>query len=297
MTSSVETSYVYDGWNPIAEYTDTTLQKVYTWGTDLSGSLQGAGGVGGLLSVIDASGNHSYPTYDGNGNVSEYLALDSTTSPASAVIEAHYEYDSFGNTTAATGAKIDAFAHRFSTKLLEEETGYYYYGYRYYSPITGTWPSRDPIGENHKTGEFNLYAFVNNEVTSKWDYLGLKCCPVETKTPLKKGHICCDGTQIKKGRGNVHGKKCNCIKKGGVWTTVLQCDYNGDLTKCLLENSPSSSAARVGGIGLGIGSWLAQNQAVSLAFTKAGVALAALDWVTGAGLCGAPKCCIKNSIF
>ena len=43
--------FIYDAWNPIAQYTGNTLEKRYTWGMDLSGSLQGAGGVGGLLSV------------------------------------------------------------------------------------------------------------------------------------------------------------------------------------------------------------------------------------------------------
>ncbi len=74
---SATTVYVYDEWNPIAEYAGTyTLTKTYTWGLDLSGSLQGAGGVGGLLSVTDhgsLSTDHFYPAFDSNGNVSEYL--------------------------------------------------------------------------------------------------------------------------------------------------------------------------------------------------------------------------------
>ena len=36
--------YVYDAWNVIAEYSGTSLSKTYLWGTDLSGSQQGAGG-------------------------------------------------------------------------------------------------------------------------------------------------------------------------------------------------------------------------------------------------------------
>ena len=45
-----------------------------------------------------------------------------------------------------------------------------YYGYRYYDPVTGRWPSRDPIGER---GGMNLYGFVNNDGVNKWDNLGL----------------------------------------------------------------------------------------------------------------------------
>lgn len=44
------------------------------------------------------------------------------------------------------------------------------YGYRYYDPVTGRWPSRDPIGEN---GGINLYGMVGNDAVGRWDYLGL----------------------------------------------------------------------------------------------------------------------------
>ncbi|WP_129589686.1 RHS repeat domain-containing protein [Rubritalea profundi] len=58
--AGVVTNFVYDGWNPIAEFTGTTLSKSYVWGMDLSGSMQGAGGVGGLLAVAEGSAIH-YP--------------------------------------------------------------------------------------------------------------------------------------------------------------------------------------------------------------------------------------------
>jgi len=44
-----------------------------------------------------------------------------------------------------------------------------YYGYRYYDPKTGKWPSRDPIEEE---GGVNLYGFVGNDGVNRWDYLG-----------------------------------------------------------------------------------------------------------------------------
>ena len=44
-----------------------------------------------------------------------------------------------------------------------------FYGYRYYDPLTGRWPSRDPIGEK---GGKNLYGFVGNTPAAMWDYLG-----------------------------------------------------------------------------------------------------------------------------
>jgi RHS repeat-associated protein len=160
---------VYDGWNPVAEYSISNNQysifKSFTWGMDLSGTLQGAGGVGGLLMVSEISNSqisNYYPTYDGNGNVSEYL--DST-----GAVVAHYEYDPFGKTTVASGSKAQDFSHRFSTKPLDLTTGLYYYGYRYYDPVTGRWPSRDPIEEN---GGVNLYSMVTNDVLNAIDVLG-----------------------------------------------------------------------------------------------------------------------------
>jgi RHS repeat-associated protein len=140
------------------------VSRTRTWGLDLSGSLQGAGGVGGLLADGDALGGLWYPTYDGNGNVSEYLSKTAATT-------AHYEYDAFGNTVFASGAlSAPAFACRFSTKALDPETGWYYYGYRYYDAVRGRWINRDPIEED---GGVNLYGIVNNNTVNNWDRLGL----------------------------------------------------------------------------------------------------------------------------
>jgi RHS repeat-associated protein len=44
-----------------------------------------------------------------------------------------------------------------------------YYGYRYYDPVTGRWPSRDPIGER---GGINLYGMVKNDTLNAVDVLG-----------------------------------------------------------------------------------------------------------------------------
>ena len=46
-----------------------------------------------------------------------------------------------------------------------------YYGYRYYDPKTGRWPSRDPIEEE---GGVNLYGFVGNDGVTSYDILGLE---------------------------------------------------------------------------------------------------------------------------
>ena len=162
----------YDGWNLIFEISNSPSQtettKSFLWGHDLSGSLQGAGGVGGLLAVTESDGSTYYPAYDGNGNVMGYYAADTGESVA------EFEYGPFGELIRATGSKQDVFNFRFSTKYEDAETGLLYYGFRYYDPVTGRWLSRDPIGEN---GGLNLYGMVGNSPVNLWDYLGLASVP------------------------------------------------------------------------------------------------------------------------
>jgi len=47
--------------------------------------------------------------------------------------------------------------------------GVAYYGYRYYDPVTGRWPSRDPIEES---GGINLYGFLGSDGVNEVDVLG-----------------------------------------------------------------------------------------------------------------------------
>ena len=170
--------FIYDGWNVIAEITGgngTVLSKTHHWGTDLSGSMQRAGGVGGLLATTHHEGSTSdtyYPCYDGNGNIAAYLDESSD-------VAAHFEYSAFGQVVASGGAKADEFAYRFSTKPEDKTTGLLYYGFRYYDPVTGRWPSRDPIEEE---GGLNIYGFLSNAGLVDIDYLGLSQCD-------KKEHV------------------------------------------------------------------------------------------------------------
>jgi RHS repeat-associated protein len=132
------------------------------WGADLSGTAQGAGGVGGLLLRESSANGASYYHYDGNGNVT---ALTSTTG----TVQAAYTYGPFGETLRAAGPLAQANPWRFSTKYQDDETGLLYYGYRFYNPTDGRWPSRDPIEED---GGVNLYALVSNYPIGRIDVLG-----------------------------------------------------------------------------------------------------------------------------
>ena len=69
-----------------------------------------------------------------------------------------------------------------------------YYGYRFYDPETGRWPSRDPIEE---AGGLNLYGFVKNDGVNAWDYLGL----LADATNIKNGDSCPSCCKTCKGSG------------------------------------------------------------------------------------------------
>ena len=184
--------YLYDDWNVVADLSVVTGHglgvtgeeadsvRYYTWGRDLSGSLQGAGGVGALLAITkvnpaaDKPGGAQlqtlnltletrFPTYDANGNIGQLV--DTNGKPVAA-----YAYDPFGNVTEMAGAEAAENEWRFSTKPVEEGTGWLYYGYRWYDAQNGRWVSRDPIEES---GGVNLYGFVGNDGVGEFDRFGL----------------------------------------------------------------------------------------------------------------------------
>ena len=166
VTPNATTTFFYDDWNLVEEriaYADNTTSTIrYYWGKDLSGSFQGAGGVGGLL-WLTIDGVVYIPCYDNNGNVTRYLNANGGTF-------ARYSYDAFGKLIARAGRRASFFRHRFSTKYFDSETGLYYYGYRFYHPGLMRWLNRDPIEED---GGVNLLAFVGNRF-GLYDVLGLK---------------------------------------------------------------------------------------------------------------------------
>ncbi len=86
---------------------------------------------------------------------------------------------------------------RISFRSRHQRPGAFYYGYRYYDPQTGRWPSRDPLGEcgfmlrfyEKNEGSLtkdssdlkdnamgNIYTFCENSPVIRHDYIGLICC-------------------------------------------------------------------------------------------------------------------------
>ena len=114
---AANTIFVYDGWNLLAELNalaGNSAVRFYVWGLDLSGSSQGAGGVGGLLFVTDATTSTSHvAAFDGNGNVGGLInATDGS-------FTAKYDYNAFGELVATEGTYAAANPFQFSTKYVD----------------------------------------------------------------------------------------------------------------------------------------------------------------------------------
>ena len=173
-------AYLWDGWNIIREIVrdggESATVTDNIWGLDLDGTLQGAGGVGGLLAVQRsdcATTNSAFcilhsalylPTYDANGNISEYVSTNGE-------IVAHYDYSPFGEPLIEAGDLASTFTHRFSTKPWCSVTRLYEYQMRKYRPGIGRWLSRDPIGIK---GGMNIYQYCGNRCIQSFDKYGLR---------------------------------------------------------------------------------------------------------------------------
>ena len=156
--------FVYDGWNMVKEIKikeANAVDRFYIWGIDISQSLQGAGGIGGLLASSNGSLIYSY-FLDASGNVGQKIENKIGT------IKKNFEYEPFGKILAIISGENDTY--QYGTKVLDKEMDALYYGYRYFYPEIGRWMKKDPIAE---TGGLNLYSFANNNGINFNDILGL----------------------------------------------------------------------------------------------------------------------------
>jgi RHS repeat-associated protein len=172
--------FVYDGWHLIAELDASPgvvglpVRNTYFWGRDRSGSVGGAGTIGGLLMVDDGSGQYLVGD-DGRGNVS--TLADATTG----ALVASFEYDPYGNLLRKSG-DYGKIPFRYQTKWdanhLTEDSPFIWhnwdlvdYGLRWYQPRHGRFINRDPIGE---AGGLNLYEAFKGDPINLADFLGLQ---------------------------------------------------------------------------------------------------------------------------
>jgi RHS repeat-associated protein len=148
----------------------------YTRGPDLSGTLEGAGGIGGLLARSEWDGSawsrHAFYHSDGVGNVTA-LAVPNGNAIA---LAGSYRYDPFGRLIGTPTGLAAINTQRFSSKDWHNLSGFYYFGYRFYDPATQRWLNRDPIAEE---GGVNLYGYVENDPINWVDVDGLAAWRLE----------------------------------------------------------------------------------------------------------------------
>jgi RHS repeat-associated protein len=231
-----EVRRVYDGMLVIQERDSLNLPRLtYTRGKDLSGSLSGAGGIGGLLALSDHKSqvlDHCYYHADGNGNVTCLVDANQT-------VVARYLFDPYGNTVSATATKSVGNKYRFSSKERNETSSMVYYGYRWYVPASQRWLNRDPIGEQgfrlvhgkprtKKSDQDDDYGFLGNNPANFIDPHGTRISPACTLL------LCCAAAG---------GAACAIECSDGRWDSVDD-TWSSCMAKCLVAAVTESSITR-----------------------------------------------------
>ncbi|MGA4643322.1 RHS repeat-associated core domain-containing protein [Limisphaera sp. 4302-co] len=175
---------------PVSRYilelnaTNNSLVRSYVWGLDFSGTMDGTGGVGGLLWLNSAANGSHFCTYDGNGNVVGLVSGTTGTETA------RHEYGlSHGRDEPirVTGPMAKSNSFRYSTKRTDNTTDFVLYEYHGYNPTLGRWLGRDPLTDTglrlvshtrttRLVFEETSYLLVRNNPLGNVDVLGL-CRP------------------------------------------------------------------------------------------------------------------------
>lgn len=173
LTKGTDTwTYNYDGGDfRRSEEKNGIPQRTWIWnGTSLHESKEASSGARYRFwsygaEVLNAQGQQVGRRY----LLRDHLRSVRVVADESGAIQASYDYSAWGRRTKLSGS--GDWPQGYSG-YWEDETGLVYYGYRYYYPEPGRWPSRDPLQEVAGT---NLYEMVQNGPISLTDLLGLRC--------------------------------------------------------------------------------------------------------------------------
>lgn len=114
-----------------------------------------------LVRVGPAFGNDSTPRV--HYHLGDHLGSSQYTVDHNAALISREEYYAYGGTSFGSHARK---RYRYSGKERDEESGYCYYGARYYVPWLGRWASCDPIGPKD---HLNLFVFTKGNPIRKID--------------------------------------------------------------------------------------------------------------------------------
>ncbi|HET7897094.1 MAG TPA: RHS repeat-associated core domain-containing protein, partial [Flavisolibacter sp.] len=96
----------------------------------------------------------------------DHLGSSAFITDAKGEVYQHLEYFPFGETFVAEESNQQRTPYLYNGKELDDETGMYYYGARYYDPITSIWENMDPSWYLPNQIGTSPYAYVeNNPIT------------------------------------------------------------------------------------------------------------------------------------
>ncbi|MCE5319224.1 MAG: hypothetical protein LLG04_17905 [Parachlamydia sp.] len=145
-------TYLYYGHSEIGSFEGTQMRELRILGTGLGAEI-------GATVAIELDGYPYAPIHDNNGNI--VCLIDSNGHEAWTA-----RYTSFGESSAKG---VDN-PWIYASKRLDQETGWIYFGRRFYDPYSARWTTPDPIG--YKGGP-NLYAYVLNNPLTHFDPEGM----------------------------------------------------------------------------------------------------------------------------
>jgi RHS repeat-associated protein len=164
-TNTTTTYYVMDELNPsgyaqvLEEHVSlnsqpSTLNAVYTYGHTLISQDR----------LDGATWRTSFYGYDGHNNV-RYLT------DVSGNVTDTYDYDAFGNLTAASGDTVNCYL--FTSEQLDVDLGLYYLRARYHNPDTGRFWNMDSYeGDNSDPSSLHKYTYCGNNPANCYDPSG-----------------------------------------------------------------------------------------------------------------------------
>ncbi len=121
-------------------------------GGNNGGNGDGSGGTGGNGNNNEAFVYYYHP---------DHLGSSSYITDINGEVTQHIEYFAFGETFVEEHSNTDRTPYLFNGKELDEETGLYYYGARYYDAKTSVWQSVDPLAEKYPNRSPYEYAGSN----------------------------------------------------------------------------------------------------------------------------------------
>lgn len=145
--------FIWDGENEIGLMSAEKIEELRILGEGLGAEI-------GSAVLMELHGKTYVPVHDARGSLA--ALVDTATNH----IE-RYAYTAFGEERQNPSTS----PWRYSSKRVDEETGYMYFGRRYYKPDLGRWLTCDP--EGFEDGP-NLYAYVQNDPLTRLDLYGLE---------------------------------------------------------------------------------------------------------------------------